>query len=211
MKNKLAEDCHNCDLRPTCKQVVWGSGNSGLWEAEDHWDMPRIMLIAEAPGKQEDKLGVPLVGRTGEETDWLLARYGLKRSNIYCTNVVKCRPVDNKDPKPHQIEACIPWLEQELGTIKPELVIAMGRFSTRYFLPAANMEMANGVPYQVRGFTLVPVYHVAAGLHNPSTMMGINAGFKTVKDVLAGARVPRHVQDPYEGREEYFELGDGDL
>lgn len=198
---KLADDCHNCDLRSSCKQVVWG------------WGLPisRIMLIAEAPGKWEDSKGVPLIGKTGEETDWLLARHGIQRSDIYVTNVVKCRPKDNKDPKPHQLDACIPWLEEELRMVQPKLVISMGRFSTRYFIPDANMEMVNGIPFQMPDFTLIPIYHVAAGLHRPATMLSIQAGFQTIRDVWKGNRKGRHVEDEFKGREEYFELKDGDL
>jgi len=206
MKHKLAPDCINCDLRETCKQVVWGNGPEDPSAAE--W-----MLIAEAPGHNEDFQGVPLVGLTGEETTWLLNRIGLKRAEGYLTNVIKCRPPGNKDPKPEQIAACSPWLEQEIRMVQPELIILMGRFATHWFLPEWNMELCHGIPFQDEvGRILIPTYHVAAGLHQPSTMLAIQSDFKAIKDVLAGVRPPRHIEDPFNGKEQYESVGSvGDL
>lgn len=205
MKYSLAPDCHNCDLRGGCKQVVWGFGPEQLTDID--W-----MLVAEAPGKQENKQGIPLVGNTGDETDWLFARNGIRFSNFYRTNVVKCQPANNRDPKPYQIAACAPWLEMELEMVRPRLIVAMGKFAAQWFLTVRNMELDHGIPVVDEvGRIIIPTYHVAAALHRPATMLSVQEDFRVIRDVIAGNREPRHIQDPYEGKEKYFELSDNDL
>jgi len=196
MIHKLAEDCFSCGLRQGCKQVVWGDGPEDL--SEVNW-----MFIAEGPGPVEDEQGKPLVGKTGQEFDWLLARHGIRRSKVYVSNVVKCRPPNNRDPKPEEIKSCRDWLDEEIGIVKPKLIVAVGRFATRHFLPDANMEMVHGIPFQMEGFVLIPTYHVAAGLHDPNRMMAIHADFQAVRDVIAWERPPRHLEDPLKGQEVY--------
>lgn len=194
------KNCTRCSLRSGCKQVVWGDGPNP--PSDTDW-----MLIAEAPGKWEDIKGKPLVGKTGEESDWLLARHGISRSKIYVTNVVKCRPKDNRDPKQEEIDACSFWLEQEINLVEPKIIITMGRFSTQWFLGNVKMEQVHGIPFQMEsGIIVIPIYHVAAGLHQPTTMLMIQSDFQAIRDVISGKRPPRHIEDPFAGKEFYHRI-----
>ncbi|MFZ0665373.1 MAG: uracil-DNA glycosylase [Acidimicrobiales bacterium] len=159
---KLAEvraeamTCTRCGLASGRTQVVFGVGNP---EAD-------LMFIGEGPGRDEDIQGEPFVGRSGKLLDKLmLQEIGIDRSKCYIANVVKCRPPNNRDPKPDEIEACRPWLETQLDLIHPTVVVTLGNFATRFLLDStAGISKLRGRSYPYRDGFLVPTYHPAAAL-----------------------------------------------
>jgi DNA polymerase len=171
--------CPRCDLSKTRTRAVPGEGNP---DAD-------IVFIGEGPGFHEDQQARPFVGAAGKFLDELLTSIGLNRKDVYICNVVKCRPPNNRDPFPGEIEACKPWLEDQLSVIRPKVIVTLGRFSmTRYF-PGQTISRIHGQPRRVDGVMVVPMYHPAAALHQASLRRTILEDFKKlpglVQDVLA--------------------------
>jgi uracil-DNA glycosylase len=127
-----------------------------------------IMIVGEAPGKNEDEQGRPFVGRAGKLLDELLAEAGLERSDVYITNVVKARPPGNRDPRADEVAHHMPWLETQLALIQPKLVVPLGRHALAHFSDGAKISEVHGTEVTERGRTLFPLYHPAAALHNQS-------------------------------------------
>lgn len=166
-------------------------------------DSPILMIVGEAPGEDEDRQGRPFVGKTGQEMDNYLKRVGIPRERCYVTNLVKCRPPGNRDPRVGEVEACSVILLQELFDVRPRFVAAVGRFSTRFFLGDVNMEMVHGIPHRIEDpwpCIVIPVYHPALGLHETTNMSLIMSDFIAVKDTMMGKLVVRdlgkHVEPP---------------
>ena len=128
--------CEKCALCKTRRNVVSGEGSS---KAE-------IMFIGEGPGKKEDEQGRPFIGAAGKLLDKLLVFIDLKREDIYIANVVKCRPPGNRDPLPEEVEACRPWLDQQIKIIGPKLIVLLGRHSMDRFLPNQKISFDHGKP-----------------------------------------------------------------
>lgn len=184
LTEKLAQ-CNNCALRKGCRGPVAGAGKEGA----------DVMFVGEAPGEEEDKTGQPFVGKAGRFLDSLLGTVGLHREEVVITNVVKCRPPHNSDPKPEHIRACSMWLEMELATVRPAVVVALGRFSANYMLNRGvktgageqyAMEHVHGIPFQ-RDFTILPAYHPAAGMHDTAKLRQIFDDFAALGELLQGA------------------------
>ena len=123
------------------------------------------MLIGEAPGFNEDKQGRPFVGAAGHFLEELLALANLRRENVFITNTVKCRPLNNRDPLPGEISACRKYLDRQIEVISPKVIVTLGRHSLTSFLPKETIGKARGRPRSVNGITLFPMYHPAAALH----------------------------------------------
>lgn len=171
--------CTKCALRKTCTQVVPGSGSTKA----------KIMFIGEGPGKKEDELGVPFVGAAGKFLDEMLGVIKLKREDVYIANTVKCRPPENRDPLPKEKEACWPWLIQQIQTIKPKLIVTLGRHSMELFLPDQKISEAHGkaVSKKFPGLgeqTLYTLYHPAAALYNGSMRKVLIKDFKKIPKLL---------------------------
>ena len=158
-----ASTCVRCGLAETRTQVVFGVGDP---EAD-------LLFVGEGPGAEEDRLGEPFVGRSGKLLDQLvLEEMGLTRSQFHIANVVKCRPPDNRDPKPEEIEACNPWLERQLELIAPKVVITLGNFATRTLLQTREgITKVRGRTYPFRGGVLIPTFHPAAILRGGAAQM----------------------------------------
>jgi len=150
------------DLARQAKNLVMGDGNI---DAD-------IVLIGEAPGKNEDEQGLPFVGAAGNFLNEMLATVGMVRSDIYITNIVKYRPPNNRDPLPEEKKAFWPYLVRQLDVIQPKIVVTLGRHSMEYFLPNQKISMIHGQPKRITfGNTkliIVPLYHPAAALYNGS-------------------------------------------
>lgn len=150
------------DLAKQATNLVMGDGNV---DAD-------IVLIGEAPGKAEDISGVPFVGASGKFLNAMLESAGLERTDVYITNIVKYRPPNNRDPKPEEKQAFLPYLVRQLEVISPEVVVTLGRHSMEYFLPEAKISEIHGQPQQVelgdKKIVVVPLYHPAAALYNGS-------------------------------------------
>jgi uracil-DNA glycosylase len=127
----------------------------------------QVMLVGEAPGAKEDETGRPFVGGAGRLLDSLLLEAGLERGDVFITNVVKARPPGNRDPKADEVAHHLPWLEAQLATIEPELVVPLGRHALERFAPDLKITDTHGRVVERDGRTLFPMYHPAAALRNP--------------------------------------------
>ncbi len=144
-----------------------------------------IVFVGEAPGQKEDEQGVPFVGQAGKMLDKLLESIGLKRDDIYITNIVKFRPPDNRDPTTAEKIACAPFLQKELAIIKPKVIAPLGRHAMGYFLPGATIGTAHGNAHVIEGnVTVFPLYHPAAALHNPNLRQTLLDDFKKLSEFL---------------------------
>lgn len=162
--------CTRCRLSATRTQVVFGSGDP---DAD-------LMFVGEAPGAQEDEQGVPFVGRSGQLLDRLVSEeMGLGRNDSYIANVVKCRPPDNRDPLPDEIDACRPWLEAQIDLIEPKVIVTLGNFSSKLLLDTrVGITKLRGAAYPYRelpeggSVQVVPTFHPAAVLRGGAGPMG---------------------------------------
>jgi uracil-DNA glycosylase len=150
-----------CALKETATQPVPGDGNP---HAE-------VVFIGEAPGKKEDEEGRPFIGAAGKFLAEMLASIGMKREDVYITNIVKYRPPNNRDPEPQEKEDCKEWLHQELAAIKPKLIVFLGRHSMNHFFPLEKISQVHGklMIKQIEGMStkyFLPLYHPAAALYN---------------------------------------------
>ena len=128
---------------------------------------PRIMMVGEAPGEQEDLQGRPFIGRAGKILDDLLPRAGLERSQVFITSLVKCRPPNNRDPKPEELTACKPHLDRQLELLRPQLIVTLGRFAMARWIPGQKISTIHGQVFTVNGVRVMPLYHPGAALHQP--------------------------------------------
>jgi DNA polymerase len=165
------------------------------------------MLVGEAPGESEERAGTPFVGKAGAELTYLLSRGGVLRDDVYITNVAKCRPPKNRDPKDDELDGCSHWLVKELAMVRPKVVVTVGRIATRVFLGDVDMDMVHGLPYRSSWMestvAVVPVYHPAWGLHQPEKMILVHGDFEALGGYLSGRRPMVKVTDSYAGREDY--------
>lgn len=171
--------CSKCALFSNRKHVVFGSGNP---EAE-------IMFVGEAPGKKEDELGLPFIGNSGMILDKMLESIRLKREDVYLTNICKCRPPENRDPFPEEIQECRPWLEKQIAIIEPKIIITLGRFALNSFLPDAKISEVHGQLIEIKipkigEMRLFPLHHPAAARINRKTRALFNEDFKKIPSLL---------------------------
>jgi len=157
LKAKVA-GCTDCKLRAGCQQTVFGIGD----EKAD-W-----LLVGEAPGSEEDRLGEPFVGQAGKLLDNMLAAISLSRGrDVYIANVLKCRPPGNRNPEPDEVAKCLPHLRRQIGLIQPKLILAMGRFASQALLGTdATIASLRGRVHQYAGVPLIVTYHPAYLLRN---------------------------------------------
>jgi uracil-DNA glycosylase family 4 len=171
------------EIAETCTNPVPGEGNPDA----------KILFIGEAPGAQEDKLGRPFVGASGKFLDEMLASIGLKRSDVFITNIVKFRPPDNRDPKPDEIKACLPILLKQINVIEPKVIVFLGRHSMNVFFPGLKISEAHGQPIsataknigQISASTVfLPLYHPAAALYNGGMRQTLIEDFAKIPHIL---------------------------
>ena len=161
-------DCRRCALCGSRTTLVFGSGNP---DAD-------VVLVGEAPGAREDADGVPFVGAAGKLLDTMLARIDLSRDDIYIANVLKCRPPANRNPRPEEIETCMPFLFRQLDAIRPCVVGTLGNFATRVVTGRREgITALRGQVFEVRSWTVLPMFHPAAALHNGSLRGDVEADF----------------------------------
>jgi DNA polymerase len=145
------------------------------------------MFIGEGPGFYENEQGRPFVGQAGKFLDELLSGIGMQRQQVFIGNVVKCRPPSNRDPQPEELAACSDYLERQIQAINPSVIVTLGRFSMMRFLPNAKISDVHGQSFQVKGRTVVPMYHPAAALHQPSLRPMVEKDFKRLPELIAHA------------------------
>ncbi|MCG8479963.1 MAG: uracil-DNA glycosylase [Spirochaetales bacterium] len=158
---------------------------------------PLVMVVGEGPGFQEDRQGVPFVGKAGQYLDKWLASIGLSReTNAFIANIVKCRPPNNRDPKPEESDACAPYLDEQLALVRPRLIVTVGRISTRLLTGSSEgITRIHGSFFRHRGLPLIPTFHPAAVLRNPDWRRPVWEDLKRVRNWLvdnAGHRAPEH-------------------
>lgn len=165
---------HHCSLRAGCLQAVPGEGNP---ESE-------IVFIGEGPGRVEDEQGRPFVGPAGQLLNKLLGSIGLKREDVYITNVIKCRPPGNRDPLPAEVEEHHDFLQRELELIQPRLIVLLGRHALHWFLPDAQISDCHGKAKRQGQYVYFPIYHPAAALHNPNLSDTLKEDFLKIPAIL---------------------------
>ncbi len=177
LKEKVS-GCTDCKLRPGCTQTVFGVGD----EKAD-W-----LLVGEAPGAEEDRLGEPFVGQAGKLLDNMLAAIDLGRgSNVYIANVLKCRPPGNRNPEPDEVAKCSPHLLRQIGLIQPKLILAMGRFAAQTLLGTdATIASLRGRLHRYAGVPLIVTYHPAYLLRNLPDKSKAWADLLFAKKTIAG-------------------------
>lgn len=170
--------CTGCPLKCNSAALVFGSGNP---DAE-------VMFIGEAPGKKETETGIPFVGSSGKILDKMLASINLKRDDVYLTNILKCRPPENRDPLAEEITACIPLLEKQIAIINPKIIITLGRFALNCFLPDAKISQVHGKIFEVSigetAVKLFPIHHPAAARQNRKTRALFEEDFRKIPTFL---------------------------
>lgn len=171
--------CQKCRLRATCTQVVPGEGNP---QAE-------ILFIGEGPGQNEDKQGRPFCGAAGRLLDEMISSIGLKREEVFIANMIKCRPPENRDPLPDELDACSPWLDQQIEIMKPKVIVTLGRFSMAKMLPGTRISEVHGKVFKNPPFIVIPLYHPAVGLYKASMKETLLQDFKSIKLYLSGELV----------------------
>lgn len=168
------KSCRKCRLCQTAKNPVPGEGNINS----------EVIFIGEAPGQVEDETGRPFVGRAGQLLELLLKQIGLKRSDVWIGNIIKHRPPDNRDPLPDEIAACQPYLDLQIQTIAPKLIVTLGRFSMSYFYPDGKISRDRARVIKAKGYNVYPVYHPAAALRNPSMAQVLKQDLLKIPDIL---------------------------
>jgi DNA polymerase len=147
-----------------------------------------IMFVGEGPGFHEDQQARPFVGPAGKFLDELLASIGYKRSDVYITNVVKCRPPENRDPLPNEVDACRAFLEEQISRIRPRVIVTLGRYSLAWFFPRDTISKVHGHVRERDGRIFVHIYHPAAALHAGGLRKVIQDEFQRIPAALERAR-----------------------
>lgn len=173
--------CPLCDLSRTRTLAVPGAGPESA----------KIVFVGEGPGWNEDKQGLPFVGAAGKYLDELLAIAGLKRGDVFITNVVKCRPPGNRDPLPDEIAACSGYLDRQLALIDPLLVVTLGRFSMARWFSGTKISRIHGQPKQFGRLMVMPMYHPAAALRSTAVKMDIESDFAKLPSIVSTAEQAR--------------------
>lgn len=174
IKQKILDDGVTPDLAEGATQLVFGVGSP---DAE-------IVFIGEAPGKNEDLKGEPFVGAAGRFLDEMLGMIGLKRGEVYITNIVKYRPSNNRDPLPDEKDAFMPYLESQLDVIKPVLTVTLGRHSLNCFLPELQISRCHGQPKRFNGRVYLPLFHPAAALYNGDMRQTLIDDFASIPAIV---------------------------
>ena len=169
-------DCTRCKLHTLGRtQIVFGVGNT---EAD-------LMFVGEAPGADEDEQGIPFIGRAGQLLTKIIEAIELTREDVYIANVIKCRPPRNRNPEPDEVATCEPFLFQQIDAIKPKVIVALGKFAAQTLLRTETpISRLRGQVFEYRGTKLIPTFHPAYLLRNPSSKREVWEDMKLVKKLL---------------------------
>ena len=183
-----ASACTKCRLAGGRTQVVYGTGNA---DAD-------LMFIGEGPGYYEDKQGEPFVGAAGQLLNRMLEEIGVRRADVYIANVIKCRPPGNRDPLPEEVDACTPWLREQIALIEPRVIVTLGNFATRFMLDKpVSISRVRGQRFPLEGRTVIPTFHPAAILRGGGEasvqMTALRSDFQEIKRALA--EMPEPVEE----------------
>ena len=167
--------CRGCALASGRTNVVFGAGDPRA----------RVLIVGEAPGKNEDLQGEPFVGAAGKYLNELLTIAGLARDEVFIANVLKCRPPSNRDPRPEEIQACTPYLREQTRTIDPEFIVTLGNFATKFILKTdVGITRLHGTLQRAGRFKVFPIFHPAAALYDGSKREALENDFTTLGELL---------------------------
>jgi DNA polymerase len=170
-------NCTKCDLCKGRTKAVPGEGNPHT----------KILFIGEGPGFHEDQQGRPFVGPSGQLLEDLIKNIGLKRSDVFITNVVKCRPPENRDPFPGEISACNDYLDRQIAALQPLVIVTLGRVSMSKFFGGEKISAIHGQARKMNGYICIPMFHPAAALRTESYKIALREDFKKIPIILAEA------------------------
>ena len=178
LREEIGPACQRCKLHTLGrKQVVFGVGNP---DAD-------LMFVGEAPGGDEDAQGEPFVGRAGQLLTKIIEAIGLARGDVYIANIIKCRPPGNRNPEPDEVEQCEPFLFRQVEAVKPKVIVALGKFAAQSLLRTTDpITRLRGRSFNYRGATLIPTFHPAYLLRNPSAKREVWEDMKKVRGILQG-------------------------
>jgi DNA polymerase len=178
LKTEIGPDCTRCKLHALGRrQVVFGVGNPNA----------DLMFVGEAPGADEDIQGEPFVGRAGQLLTKIIEAIGMTRGDVYIANVIKCRPPQNRNPEPDEVVQCEPFLFRQIDTIRPKVIVALGKFAAQSLLKTTDpITRIRGREYKYRDAILMPTYHPAFLLRNPSSKREVWEDMKRVRAILTG-------------------------
>jgi len=207
--NAEVRDCRRCPLATTRTHAVPGEGDHGAV----------VMFVGEGPGFEEDRQGRPFVGRSGQYLTSVIEEVGLRRADVFITNVVKCRPPNNRDPLPAELTACDGYLERQIELINPRIIVTLGRFSMRRWFPDGSITRIHGQIRNIgRGRVALALFHPAAALRNPTWQTDfardmaklpalIDRAKRANEAASRGDALPAGV--PHPGDPDYAPAGDG--
>jgi uracil-DNA glycosylase family 4 len=178
LRTEIGPACQRCKLHTLGrKQVVFGVGNPNA----------DLMFVGEAPGADEDEQGEPFVGRAGQLLTKIIEAIGLRRDEVYIANIIKCRPPGNRNPEPDEVEQCEPFLFRQVEAVKPKVIVALGKFAAQSLLRTTEpITRLRGRAFNYRGASLIPTFHPAYLLRNPSAKREVWEDMKKVRGVLQG-------------------------
>ena len=178
IRDELGADCSRCKLHTLGRtQVVFGVGNPNA----------DLMFVGEAPGADEDVQGEPFVGRAGQLLTKIIEAIDLRRDDVYIANVIKCRPPGNRNPEPDEVEQCEPFLFRQIDTVKPKVIVALGKFAAQCLLRTNDpITRIRGREFKYRDAVLIPTYHPAYLLRTPSAKREVWEDMKRVRAILRG-------------------------
>jgi len=190
--------CQRCMLHHSRKLAVPGEGPVDT----------EIIFIGEGPGFHENEQGRPFVGAAGKYLEELLAKINIQRKEVFIGNVVKCRPPNNRDPLPDELAACSDYLERQIQVINPKIIVTLGRYSMARFLPNAKISDVHGQSFRIKGRLVVPMFHPAAALHQPSLKISVERDFALLPELISDAGKPSIVEEdkPQENKSEPTQL-----
>jgi uracil-DNA glycosylase family 4 len=177
---EIGPDCRRCKLCSLGRtQVVFGKGHAKA----------RLMFVGEAPGEEEDERGEPFVGRSGQLLTKIIEAIGLTREQVYIANVIKCRPPANRNPEPDEVASCEPYLFRQIDVIQPKVIVPLGKFAAQSLLKTMDpITKLRGRQFDYRGAVLIPTFHPAYLLRNPSAKREVWDDMKLVREILQAAR-----------------------
>jgi uracil-DNA glycosylase family 4 len=176
IKIDIGPACTRCKLCTLGRsQIVFGVGNPKA----------RLMIVGEAPGEEEDKKGEPFVGRAGQLLTKIIEAIGMTRDQVYIANVIKCRPPGNRNPEPDEVASCEPFLFRQIDVIQPKVIVPLGKFAAQCLLKTADpITKLRGRQFDYRGTVLIPTFHPAYLLRNPSAKREVWEDMKKVRAIL---------------------------
>lgn len=182
--DRVISTCHNCRLWRTANHAVPGEGSG----------VAKIMFVGEGPGYHEDKLGRPFVGRAGNLLDRLLLKNGLRREEVFITNVVKHRPPENRAPMKDEVRSCLPYLLQQIRIINPKVIVPLGLSALGVFIKDKSISELHGHPLKIGNRIILPLFHPAAALRSGSVLKILEKDFRDLPKILRGELVAQELE-----------------